>query len=68
MTTWTIQSNDRRRTWNTDVRAEAFLYAWISIEYCEYNVFPGPGGGCQPLIPWDIGYRAHNYEEPKVKQ
>lgn len=45
---WIIQSNDGRRVWKTEVRAEAQFYAWLSHEYCEYNVYAS-GGKASPL-------------------
>lgn len=50
---WIIQSNDGRRVWQTTVRAEAQLYAWLGIEYCAYNVYSQGGNGV-PLIPQEI--------------
>jgi hypothetical protein len=50
---WIIQSNDGRRVWSTPVRAEAQFYAWLSHEYCEYNVYTKGGSGV-PLSPMEI--------------
>lgn len=51
--TWIIQANDGR-TWKTCVRAEAVFYAWLSIEFCAYNVYE-VGGSLTPLLfPYDI--------------
>ena len=42
---WIIQSNDGLRVWKTTSRAEARLYAWMSLEFCEYNVYIAGGSG-----------------------
>lgn len=50
---WVIQNNDGSRVWTTECRAEAAFYAWLGIEFCQYNVYRS--GGCgTPLIPQDI--------------